>query len=129
MLQYPFNIISHPLVAMSMLLFWVNQILERVFHLHLPYVHAYLDDLLCMPVVLGISMQMMQYLRTSKSFYYLSKAHVVLAFGYISFMFEIVLPAFSPTYTSDPWDVLCYAAGSWAFYQWVIKPIKLVRAS
>lgn len=114
---------------MSMLLFWVNQMLERIFYIYLPYLQAYLDDLLCMPVVLGISMQMMQYLRTHKERYYLSKTHVLLAFGYISLMFEVVLPAFSDTYTSDPWDVLCYALGSMVFYQSVIRPIKDGRKS
>ncbi|WPP51121.1 magnesium citrate secondary transporter [Catalinimonas niigatensis] len=123
MFNYPFNIISHPLVLIAILVFLTNQILERVLQYYIPYVHAYLDDLVCMPVVLGISMQVMQYLRTSKGLYFLSKSHVLLAFGYISIMFEIILPIFSDTYTSDPWDVVCYAAGSWIYYQTVIKPI------
>lgn len=114
--------LKHPLVWISILLFCINQIIEKYFHVFLPVVHAYLDDLLCMPVVLGVSMQVIQWIHPLRQFYTLSQRHIFLAVVYYSILFEVVLPFFSPIYTSDGIDIILYALGGLIFYWFVAKP-------
>jgi len=118
------SVLKNPLFAFSCLLFWVNQYIERVQGIYIPYVHAYLDDLLAMPVVLGITLQAFRWFHPLKEKFVFSKTHVIIAVVYFSLIFEVILPMKSDTYTRDWWDVLCYAIGAVAFYYWINKEEK-----
>lgn len=122
------NTISHPLVWGFALLFVINQFIERCLGIFIPYVHAYLDDVLCMPVVLGIAMQVIQWIHPLKQQYYLSVWHLMWALIYFSILFELVLPCFSPLYTADWLDVFCYAAGTLLYYAMIIHPLRQKQA-
>ena len=103
------------------LLFWANQYLERVQGIFIPFLHEYLDDLLAMPVVLGLTLQIMRWFHQQKDQYVFTKLQIAIAVIYFSLIFEVFLPMKSATYTRDWWDVLCYAIGAVAFHYLINK--------
>jgi len=113
------SVLKNPFFIFSCLLFWVNQYIERIQGIYIPYVHAYLDDLLAMPVVLGITLQAFRWFHPLREKFVFTKTHVIIAVVYFSLIFEVILPMKSETYTRDWWDVLCYAIGAVAFYYWI----------
>lgn len=111
-------IFRNPLFVVCCILFWVNQWIERS-GIVLPFIHAYADDLLAMPVVLGITLQVMRWLYPGGGLLVFSWLHVLVGWLYFSLLLEGLLPLLSNTYTADPWDVLCYGIGSLTFYFWI----------
>lgn len=93
---------------------------ERVWEIFIPYVHAYLDDLLCMPIILGLSTQIIQWVHPAEQYYYLSKNYIIISVVFFSIIFELLYPFIYPqSYTGDPVDVFFYALGGFLFYQLV----------
>jgi hypothetical protein len=111
------TVFINPYFLIACLIFWINQFLEKVMGIFIPFVHAYLDDLLAMPVILGITLQVYKWIHPLKKNFVFSKTQVVVGWIYFSFLFEFLLPKFSSTYTSDLLDVLCYGLGALAFYK------------
>ena len=90
-------------------------LLQRL-NVELPKVlNNHLNDLLCMPLVLGISQQAVRYLRSdTRMVLPLSLQLCVTAL--FCFYFEWYLPKVNPRYTSDWIDVCCYFFGTGGFY-------------
>lgn len=111
------------------LLACVHQYVQKELNLQLPLLHAYLDDVLCMPIFLAIWRWEKQLLwKTVK----LQSAEIVFLTCFIFVIFEGILPRFSVVYTSDWRDGLAYSCGSSIFYllqkksnfvQWTKKPL------
>ena len=83
----------------------------------LPFLHSYLDDILAIPVVLGITLQAFRWMNTKNKQLVFSRNQVIVGLVYFGFLFEGLLPAWSSTYVCDPLDVLCCGVG--AVYFWV----------
>ncbi|WP_226389527.1 magnesium citrate secondary transporter [Penaeicola halotolerans] len=110
------QILFNPWFYVPAIVFVVNQVLEKVFAIYIPYVHAYLDDLLCMPVVLGITLMFFRRFHHLGERYRFSKTHVWVAVLYFSVIFEVWLPSRSSLYTTDWLDVVCYSIGAVVFW-------------
>lgn len=110
------RVVKNPYFVIACLIFWMNQLLEKVFGIFVPWVHEYLDDLLAMPVVLGITLQVFQWIHPKKEKFRFSKIQVAVGWIYFSFLFEFLLPKYSERYTADVWDVFAYGIGAVAFY-------------
>jgi radical SAM superfamily enzyme YgiQ (UPF0313 family) len=115
------SVFKNPYFISACLVFWLNQFLERVLNIFIPYVHAYLDDLLAMPVILGITLQVYRWIHPLKDGFTFSKTQVFVGWLYFSFLFEFLLPRWSSTYTADLLDVVCYGIGAIAFYKLINK--------
>lgn len=115
------TLFKHPIFIIACVAFWVNQFLEKSLGIFVPLYHAYGDDLMAMPVVFGICLQLMQWIHPLKSELTFSKKHLIVALAYFSIVFEVVLPKFSGAYTSDPLDVICYTFGTFIFYKFMNK--------
>ncbi|PRX54659.1 hypothetical protein CLV81_3061 [Flagellimonas meridianipacifica] len=74
-------------------------------------VNNHLNDLLCMPIVLGISQLAVRYLRSDPGIF-LSLPLQLCVTILFCFYFEWHLPKVNPRYTSDWIDVLCYFFGT-----------------
>lgn len=100
---------------MAVMLAVSNQILEHngVF---LPYIHAYLDDLLCFPITLTLGLAAYRWLWPH---YQLNKWHIWPLFLFYAFYFEGYLPTKSTLYTRDWADVLAYFIGILIFLKWI----------
>ncbi len=75
----------------------------------------HLNDLLCMPIVLGIAQLAVRYLRSDPGIF-LSLPLQLCVTLLFCFYFEWHLPTVNPRYTADWIDVLCYFSGTGWFY-------------
>lgn len=104
----------HPLFIAASLLFLLNQLLERN-GVHLPFIHAYLDDVLCMPVVLTIALAIQREFTFRNPGYTFTWWHIGFSVLWFSFVCEIIFPRYIAAYTADPLDVIAYMAGAIVF--------------
>lgn len=111
------SVFKNPYFLIACVLFWANQFLEKVMKVFIPYVHAYLDDLLAMPVILGITLQVFKWIHPLREDFVFNKTQVVVGWLYFSFLFEFLLPRWSSIYTADILDILCYGLGAITFYK------------
>jgi len=88
----------------------------------IPFTAFYLDDLLCLPIVLSI-IQYVQRKRYGLQFK-LPLSHVIISVAFITVVFEAVLPAVSTRFRGDLFDVLFYTVGGTLFYGFNNKNIK-----
>gem|GEM_PF-560978 len=102
-------------------LFFIYKIVE-VFHPDLPFAHAYLEDLIAIPLVLKTALLAVQQVRGKWSSYTLSTAEAIVITVLFSAYFEWMLPARNPLFTADVWDVLCYGIGCAFFLLWLNTP-------
>lgn len=116
------SLLKNPLFILSCLLFWINQYLEKVLQIFIPFVHSYLDDLLLMPVVLGLTLQIYRWIHPLKEKFSFTKIQIVVAVAYFSALFEGILPLWSNLYTRDLLDVVFYSIGAIIFYFLINKP-------
>lgn len=115
------SVFRNPYFLVACFVFWLNQFLEKILGFYILFAHAYLDDLLAMPVVLGITLQVYRWIHPLKENFTFSKAQVVVGWVYFSFLFEFLLPRWSSTYTADILDVLCYGIGAIIFHKLINK--------
>jgi glycopeptide antibiotics resistance protein len=80
------------------------------------FLKNYLNDLLFVPLALGIAVFLQRNFILKQPEYRLSKTQVIICVVYISIMFEGVIPLFKDRYTADFSDVLCYGFGGLLFY-------------
>jgi len=112
-------VLKNPFFILPCILFWINQYLEKIQNIFIPFVHSYLDDLLAMPVVLGLTLQVYQWIHPGKNHFVFTKVQILVAVVYYSLLFEVILPLWSSRYISDPLDVLFYLLGAIWFYIWI----------
>ena len=116
------TVLKNPHVWLPALVFWVNQYVEKIQNIFIPYIHSYLDDLLAMPVILGISLQLFRWLYRSQASFVFTTFQIFVGTAYTSFIFEVLLPRWSDRYTADLWDVICYGIGAVYFYFFINRP-------
>lgn len=114
------KVLQHPVFILCAALWIINQLLE----LNSVYVwplHAYLDDLICFPLILTFILAVQRsYFKNDKMIMPISKtAFAVAAFA---FCFELVLPRFREVYTADVLDVIAYSIGAIIFQLFINKP-------
>lgn len=75
---------------------------------------SYLNDFLCMPIILTICLKMVHYLTRDKAIR-ISAAQAFTLTGFYAVYFEWILPQFVDRYVADVFDVLLYFAGAILF--------------
>ena len=99
------------------ILFTINQVVER-FGYPIPWVHAYLDDLLCPGIVLGFALFFQQQFTFRNPAYRFSAGHALFFVTWYSLLFEVLFPIWDQRHFSDPWDVVAYGVGTFFFMRW-----------
>ncbi|WP_370390466.1 hypothetical protein [uncultured Winogradskyella sp.] len=90
--------------------------LTKLFGFSLPNSLAfYLNDLLCMPIVLSLCLAAVRWLKKDGHIY-IPWVAIILITLYYSFHFEWLLPKFMSRYTADLIDVGLYFVGALLFY-------------
>ncbi|MCC5918265.1 MAG: hypothetical protein JJU02_13180 [Cryomorphaceae bacterium] len=112
--------IFHPWFWFASVLFLINQWLES-HGIFIPFVHAYLDDVLAIPIVLGFTLAFQQQFTFQNRNYTFSYGHVIFMILLLSVYFEWYLPGKHDHHYADPWDVLAYSIGGFLFYYFMNK--------
>lgn len=97
----------------------VHQFTQEVFNTEL--LSSYLDDVLIVPIAMGISMVIQRFFILKNQSFSYSKWSVVCVCVFFAIAFEVIIPKFSIHYHSDKFDLLAYALGGLIFYL-VINP-------
>ena len=105
-------IITKPLFLLVLILFIFNELdlgLSKPF-----YIQFYLNDLLSPTVLLTLSMLFLTLIY--RDLFIFSKAQLLFFFLYLSFVFELLLPYLSSSFTADKYDLVAYAIGTILFH-------------
>jgi hypothetical protein len=100
-------------------LFVINQVVEKF--VHLPIIHAYLDDVLTAPIVLGICLWVFQKILNDED-YTFPVSYILFFLFWYSLFFELIYPSYDARHYQDLWDILAYAIGCFLFYKLGNKP-------
>lgn len=101
------------LFVSALSLFTAHQVAQKVWGLAVPVADAYLDPLLCMPLLLtGLAWQQQRLSGRPR----LRLAEIILATAMVAFFSEWMFPRWSDSFTADPWDVVAYFAGAGLFF-------------
>ena len=110
--SYAWLIITKPLFLLVLILFIFNELdlgLSKPF-----YIQFYLNDLLSPTVLLTLSMLFLTLIY--RDLFIFSKAQLLFFFLYLSFVFELLLPYLSSSFTADKYDLVAYAIGTILFH-------------
>lgn len=113
------KILLHPIYVLAIGLAALNQLLEHN-GIFTPFIHCYLDDFLCFPIVLSTGLASY---RVAYPWYRLGPWHIWPLFCFIVVFFEMYLPQTSIRYTSDPLDVIFYLLGILVFQKVINTPL------
>lgn len=116
-----------PLFWVSSSLFCAHQIIEIWWSI--PYVHAYLDDLLAPSIVLGLCLAFFQNFFPGDPDFKLSLWQVLLFSLWYSLLFEYLFPRFDSRHYSDYVDIIFYFSGALIFFYWGNKPLTSGRVT
>jgi hypothetical protein len=109
---------SYRFIFLCTAAFLFNYLLEKAAHVHIPWVHAYMDDLLVIPVILGITLWAERMIYRNPRYTH-SSVHIVFTLLLLILVFEFILPRYSAAYISDPWDILCYMISGILYGVWL----------
>lgn len=96
-------------------IFLANQILEH-FSISQVLLQSYLDDILCMPIVLFIILLFYNKYLFVDINYSIPISYILISIFFFIFLFELVLPIISKNYIADIFDVIAYTIGALFFY-------------
>ena len=107
---------SRSVVYILMLMIALSIYIMQRLSVPLPFlINNYVNDLLCLPLLLGAMTFVIRLLKKDNSFKF-SIGFVVFLACYYSFYFEYYLPKVNPRYTADWIDVILYFSGGFAFF-------------
>ena len=112
--------VKSPLFIICSVLFLLHQVAQYILEVRIPFVDAYLDNLVAMPIFLALLMAERRILFKRDATYKLSVLEVFLATAYISLISELLFPLLASRFTFDPFDVAFFFAGAALFL--IIKP-------
>ncbi|EGV43787.1 hypothetical protein BZARG_1269 [Bizionia argentinensis JUB59] len=108
-------ILKHPVFYSSVLVASIIYIAQRL-QLPLPnWIYFYVNDFLCMPIVLSLSLAILRRIKKTENLYV--PLIVVLALTtYFAVYFEWLMPQINTRYTADIIDVGLYFLGTMLFF-------------
>ena len=77
---------------------------------------SYLNDLLCMPIILSFTEYILYITRKYHLIKKLSIGQIIIGCMYVSIVFEWIMPHVSNRYIADKYDIVCYALGGLIYY-------------
>lgn len=117
------GILRHPLFWISCATYFLLK-LTRMGDWRLPFLHDYVADLVCMPVVMGLGLAFLRLVVVRDGRYCLPLRMVVITVVFYSLLFEVWFPRISTAFTADWWDVVAYSVGAVVFQVVLNRPEK-----
>lgn len=109
------KILKHPVFYSSILIATLIYSAQKL-NLPLPHwINDYVNDFLCMPIVLSLSLAILRYLKKTEKLYV--PLFVVLGLtAYFAVYFEWFMPKVNSRYTADIIDIGLYFTGAILFF-------------
>lgn len=107
-----YRTISVPFLAELLFLFVLYKIIEGTLGIDSGFLPSYFEDLLALPILLGISLFLMRLLPFQVKSITLSKIQIGFTLLLVSAVFEFYLPSQSAAYIRDYYDLICYSVGT-----------------
>ena len=105
----------HLLFFICLFIYCAVQVMKSVGYVTHPFVYNHLNDLVVIPIVATIGLHVIWMVKNNRQLRVGTKSLLSLVILYCVY-FEYYLPLNNARYTSDFWDVVCYAAGALIFY-------------
>lgn len=120
--RHPFRYFADPICVASMACYALGRWYLKPQHLGGWFVHDYLNDLLCLPLFLPMSLGMQRLLRLRRHDAPPRLWEVLQHAVVFSVVFEVLLPRYPHTFrtTADPWDAVAYFVGG--LFAWALWP-------
>lgn len=110
------TVLKHPIFLCCLLLATAIYLGQRL-QVALPdWVNFYVNDFLCMPIVLSLCLAVLRLVKKNETLYVPLSVVVVLTL-YFSVYFEWLMPQTNTRYTSDLIDVALYFIGAILFFK------------
>lgn len=109
------SVLLQPFFVVCSALLIAHQIAQKILHYPIPWIDAYLDPLLCMPILLSIFLADQRWKRSNIN-YYFSYADLIVITLIFAIIFEFLFPKWKKDFTSDYQDIIYYFTGSFLFY-------------
>lgn len=110
------KILKHPIFYISMLVAFAIYIAQK-FVLPVPnWVYFYVNDFLCMPIVLSLCLATIRIIKRTESLY-VPLLIVLILTTYFTLYFEWLMPKLNTRYTFDKFDIVLYYLGALLFFR------------
>lgn len=101
---------------LSTFLFCLHQLVQLKWSI--PYLHAYLDDVLAPPIVLGLCLVFFQRVFPADPNYQLPFSLILIFVLWYALLFEWIFPSYDLRHYADIFDVFAYFSGALIFWKW-----------
>jgi hypothetical protein len=103
-----------PAFVLALLFFLLHQLLQKIFHINIPFADSYLDNFLCMPILLhGLLWERKFFWKNEH--YKLPFSHMAAATLLVSFISEFLFPLWSVEFVKDYFDFVFFGLGALVF--------------
>ncbi|MCU0423274.1 MAG: hypothetical protein MUC81_10725 [Bacteroidia bacterium] len=109
-------------VYFLILLCWITSLLLRQF-ISSDWLTSYVDDILCLPIVLGFALIIQRKVVLKHSLFCFSRLQITAVWLYFSVVFELIFPFITNAYITDWLDIGCYGLGVIIFALAINQPI------
>ncbi len=105
----------HPVFVICALIFALHQLTQKGLGVSIPVADAYLDNLLCLPILLSLLLAERRWW-WRRADYIIPASEVAIITIFLTLLFELAFPYWSAAFTADYWDAAAYAVGAGLFY-------------
>lgn len=106
---------KHPVFVICALVFVLHQVAQKGFGISAPLADAYLDNVLCLPILLSFLLAERRWW-WRRADYVIPASEVTIITIFLTLLFELAFPYWSAAFTADYWDAPAYAVGAGLFY-------------
>jgi len=106
----------HPYWWFCVLIFLTHQFFQKGLGWNFYWADNYLDNLLCMPIFLGLILIERRFVFRKNKTYRFTLFEIIVITIILSVLFEEGFSSWSPAFTKDPVDYIFYFVGALLFY-------------
>ncbi|KAA3611375.1 MAG: hypothetical protein DWQ05_20610 [Calditrichaeota bacterium] len=116
------DLLKNKIVLGCLTLFGLFHLFEFLFFKTI-FLSSYLDDFLCLPLLLAGILYVQQRFVFKEQTYYLPIKQVIFSVLFIALVFEGILPWISQNHTRDLFDIIAYAGGAVLFHFFINRRV------
>lgn len=108
----------------ALILTTTHQVLQKILGINMQLVDSFLDPLLFLPILLQLILLERRFVFGKGARYVLSWFQILTITVFVSIVCELLFPRWSPAFTPDCIDVICYMLGGVIFGVFFNSPLR-----